>query len=53
MCATFVKTAIMADFQWVHLTSTCIPFYLDSTLSTKQESNQGILISKTDIIVSD
>ena len=53
MCATFVKTAIMADFQWEHLTSTYIPFYLDSTLSTKQESNQGILTLKTYTIVSD
>ena len=53
MCATPLKTAIMADFQWVCLTSTCLPFYLDSTLSTKQESNQGILTPKTYIIVSD
>ena len=53
MCATFVKTAIMADFQWEHLTSTCIQFYIGSILSKKQESNQGFLISKTYIIVSD
>ena len=43
----------MADFQWVHLTSNHIQFYINSILSIKHESNQGILTPKTYIIVSD
>ena len=43
----------MADFHMVRLTSNHIQFYINSILSTKHESNKGILTPKTYIIVSD